>query len=227
MFSSDSVSPTRNIANSPGRENCIQGESLKILVEATYKGKKGQPMKIVKEVQEEETIISENIVKNHHVVMMIGMIESTVGDVELINLENVPQGRRHKVEIHLVKGEEKGEELTMTRSQQQDQGEKESSSHQEGNVWEKELELPEKWLKAPVPDKGCKRSVVKEAEAEEEVHNYEPGQGSIIRIDDTEQKLNNSLKELNQHPEVLMKEKNPKHQVEILLKGDTQCGCVK
>lgn len=50
-------------------------------------------MKIVKEVHEEETMISENIVKDHHVVMMISMIESAMGDVELINVKNIPQGR--------------------------------------------------------------------------------------------------------------------------------------
>lgn len=117
--------------------------------------------------------------------------------------------------------------MTMTRSQQHDQGEKERSSHQEANVWEKELELLEKWLKAPVPDEDCNRSAVKEAEVEEEVHNCEPGQGSIIRIDDAEEKLENSSKELNQHTIVLMKEESLEQQVEIQLKGDTQSECVK
>ena len=69
-------------------------------------------------------MISENIVKDHQDVMIIGMIASTMGDAELINLENVPQGRRHEAEIHLAKGEEKEEKLTMRRSQQHDQGEK-------------------------------------------------------------------------------------------------------
>jgi len=86
LFSSDLVSPTWSVVDSPGRENCIEDESSKILVKATYKGEKGQPMKIVKEVHEQETMISENIVKDHHVVMMIGMIKSIMGDVELINL---------------------------------------------------------------------------------------------------------------------------------------------
>ena len=93
MFSSDSVSLTQNVADSPGRENCIEGESSKILVEATYKGEKGHPMKIVKEFHEEETMISKNIIEDHHAVMMIGMVESTMGDVELTNLKNILQGR--------------------------------------------------------------------------------------------------------------------------------------
>lgn len=38
LFSSDSVSPTWSVVDSPGRENCMEDESSKILVKATYKG---------------------------------------------------------------------------------------------------------------------------------------------------------------------------------------------
>jgi len=51
------------------------------------------------------------------------------------------------------------------------------------------------------------------------VHDTSGGQGSIIRIDDAEGKLGNFL-ELNQHVEVLMKEKSPEQQVKrICLNG--------
>lgn len=47
------------------------------------------------------------------------------------------------------------------------------------------------------------------------VHDTSGGQGSIIRIDDAEGKLGNTL-ELNQHAEVLMKEKILGQQVKII-----------
>jgi len=69
-------------------------------------------------------MLAENIVKDHHSIMMIGIVETTKEDVEAVNKE---------------------EGL---------------NSHQRISDWEKELELLEKWLKAPVgkkePDEDCK-----------------------------------------------------------------------
>ena len=66
---------------------------------------------------EEETMLAENIVKDHHSIMMIGTVEITREAIAAVNKE---------------------EGL---------------NSHQRINEWEKELELLEKWLKAPVGKK--------------------------------------------------------------------------
>ena len=53
-------------------------------VNVSYAGKGGYQMENVKEPNEEETMLVENIVKDHHSIMMIGTTEITMEAIEAV-----------------------------------------------------------------------------------------------------------------------------------------------
>ena len=80
----------------PEEEEALRPYIFNSCVNVSYVGKGGQQMENVKEANEEETMLAESIVKDHHSIMMIGTMEITMEVVEAVNKKNIAQGRKHE-----------------------------------------------------------------------------------------------------------------------------------
>ena len=67
----------------PEEEEALRPYIFNSCVNVSHAGKRGQQMENVKEPNEEETMLAENIVKDHHYIMMIGTMEITMESVEM------------------------------------------------------------------------------------------------------------------------------------------------
>lgn len=94
------------------------------------------------------------------------------------------------------------------------------NSHKRISEWETELELLQKWLKAPVEKKEPNK-YYKEI-TEEEVHYCEPEQGDILGTDDVEERITNSLmnsfENSNQQTDMLIEDEKIKQHTDVFPK---------